>query len=404
MNKLTDLEIRNLKLPGKHFDGGGLYLELTRPGHGYWRLKYRFGGKEKRLAFGVYPDVPLKLARERRAEARAVLARGEDPAVARQVQQAEQRRVEALTFELVAREWIEHQGEKWADRTRGAILASLETEAFPKLGARPIAQLKPLEVKAIVKAVDDRGAGEAASRLLQRIKAVFRYAVVHERIESNPMVDLRQADLLKPRQLQHRAAMSEQALPGFLAALAAYQGAQSTVTALQLLMLTVVRPGELRGARWQEFDLAAALWRVPAERMKMKAPHTVPLARQAVVLLQAMPGDREGPELLFPSPFYPGKPMSENTLNSALARMGFKGEHTAHGFRALFSTIANERGHDADAIERQLAHVERNQVRAAYHRATYLDQRRALMQWWADWLDTLAARPQGRSQKAQRSR
>ena len=388
MNKLTDLQIRNLKTPGKHFDGGGLYLELTRPGHGYWRLKYRFGGKEKRLAFGVYPDVPLKLARERRTDARAVLARGDDPSVARQVQQAAQRRADALTFELVAREWIEHQADKWIERTRATILASLETEVFPKLGSKPIAQIKPLEVKAIVKAVDDRGAGEAASRLLQRVKSVFRYAVVHEHIESNPMVDLRQVDLLKPRQLQHRAAMSAQALPGFLAALAAYQGAKGTVPALRLLMLTAVRPGELRGARWEEFDLAAALWRVPAERMKMKAAHVVPLSTQAVALLQSMPGEHKGPELIFPSPFYPGKAMSDNTLNSALARMGFKGEHTAHGFRALFSTVANENGHDADAIERQLAHVERNQVRAAYHRAEYLEQRRVLMQWWADYIDS----------------
>lgn len=393
MNKLTDLQLRNLKATGKHFDGGGLYLELVAPGHGYWRLKYRFGGKEKRLAFGVYPAVSLKLARERRMLARETLARGEDPSVVKRAIQAEERRVEAITFELVARDWLAHQAGDWKERTQALILAAFVAQVFPKIGATPLAKIKPLAVKNIVKAVEARGAVEAASRLLQRIKAVFRYAVVHELIESNPMVDLMPGDLLKPRQVRHRAAMSEKALPVFLTRLAAYQGAASTVSALRLLMLTAVRPGELRGARWQEFDLGAAMWRIPAERMKMNEAHAVPLSSQALALLRAMPGEREGASLLFPSPFYPGKLTSENTLNSALSRMGYKGEHTAHGFRALFSTIANEHGHDADVIERQLAHTERNQVRAAYHRAAYTEQRRQLLQWWADFLDGCQVTP-----------
>ena len=226
--------------------------------------------------------------------ARETLARGEDPSVVKRAIQAEERRVEAITFELVARDWLAHQAGDWKERTQALILAAFVAQVFPKIGATPLAKIKPLAVKNIVKAVEARGAVEAASRLLQRIKAVFRYAVVHELIESNPMVDLMPGDLLKPRQVRHRAAMSEKALPVFLTRLAAYQGAASTVSALRLLMLTAVRPGELRGARWQEFDLGAAMWRIPAERMKMNEAHAVPLSSQALALLRAMPGEREG--------------------------------------------------------------------------------------------------------------
>lgn len=386
-NKLTDLKIRSLKEPGRYFDSGGLYLELTKPGHGYWRLKYRFGGKEKRRAFGVYPEVSLKVARELRETARETLARGADPSVVAREQLASVKQADALTFEVVAHKWLDHQAARWTQGTQDSILAAFKTKAFPKIGARPIGQLKALHVREIVQAVDEAGAGEAALRLLQRIKAVFSYAVVNELIDSNPMIDLKPTMVLKPRQVGHRAAMLEAALPGFLQKLAAYEGAPGTVAALRLLMLTAVRPGELRAAEWREFDLEKAVWSIPAEHMKMKVAHTVPLSRQAVELLKALPGEQKGPGLLFPSPFYPGKQMSENTLNSALARMGYKGEHTAHGFRALFSTVANEHGHDADVIERQLAHVEKNLVRAAYHRSTYLDARRTLMQWWSDFLD-----------------
>jgi integrase len=217
---------------------------------------------------------------------------------------------------------------------------------------------------------------------------VFRWAVTHERIESNPMLDLVPSEILKPRQVQHRAALSDRDLPEFLAKLDAYDGDPHTVHALRLLMLTATRPGEVRGARWAEFDLAAALWVIPAERMKMRTEHRVPLSRQALEVLHAMQPLSGGRELVFPSPFYPSKPLSENTFNSAMARMGYKNAATAHGFRALFSTVANESGANPDVIERQLAHKERNGVRAAYHRSTYLKDRVALMQWWADYLDS----------------
>jgi integrase len=387
MNKLSDAKLRTLTAPGKHFDGGGLYLEVTPAGGRYWRLKYRHGGKERRLAFGVYPEVSLKTARERRAEARAVLDRGEDPATVKREAQARAVREAAATFESVARDWLAHQSAGWTPGTLDAIRKSLEAAVFPTIGARAMAQLRPRDVMPLIKRIDARGAGETAGRVLQRVKAVFRFAVVHDRIESNPMLDLKPSELLKPRQVKHRAAMADKDLPGFLAALDAYEGEPSTLAALRLLMLTAVRPGELRGALWAEIDTEAAVWRIPGERMKMKAPHVVPLSAQALALLEAQHKLTGTRALVFPSPYYPDKPLSENTLNSALARMGYKGEHSAHGFRALFSTVANECGHDPDVIERQLAHVEKNEVRAAYHRSTYLEARAALMSWWADYLD-----------------
>ena len=384
--KLTDARLRTLTTQGKHADGHGLYLEVSATGGRYWRLKYRHGGKEKRLSFGVYPEVTLKAARERQAEARATLARGDDPAVLKREAAAQTQREALQTFEAAAGEWLGHQAGRWAVGTLAAIRKSLAADVFPKIGARPMAQLRPREIMEIIKGVEARGAAETAGRVLQRVKAVFRYAVVHELIDTNPMLDLKPAELLKPRQVRHRAALTDKDLPAFLAMLDAYEGDPTTKAALRLLMLTAVRPGELRGARWAEIDTEAAQWRIPAERMKMKAPHVVPLSTAALAVLADMKAISGAADLVFPSPFYPGKPLSENTLNSALARMGYKGEHTAHGFRALFSTVANECGHDGDVIERQLAHVERNDVRAAYHRATYLDDRARLMQWWADYL------------------
>ena len=385
--KLTDAKLRTLKALGKHFDGGGLYLELTPSGGRYWRLKYRHGGKEKRLAFGVYPDVSLKEARERRDEARKVLERGDDPGALKKAAKVRAVIDAGNTFEAVARDWHAHQTPTWTPGHAARVLKSLEADAFPAIGASPIAYIKPREVIALAKKIEARGAGEVADRVLKRIRAVFRYAMANERIDTNPVSDLKPGELLKPRSVTHRLALADADLPAFLARLQAYEGDPSTKAALRLLMLTALRPGELRGLRWIEVDTAAAQIRIPGQRMKMKAPHIVPLSCQAAAVIEGMrplSGDRD---LVFPSPYGPGKALSENTFNSALARMGFKGYATAHGFRALFSTVANEAGHDADVIERQLAHIERNKVRAAYHRAEYLTERAALLQWWADHID-----------------
>jgi integrase len=389
--KLTDAKLRTLTEPGKHADGAGLYLELTPAGGRYWRMKYRYGGKEKRLAFGVYPAVSLKEARERAAEARKVLQAGADPGELRKAEKAKAAHEAVNTLEAVAGEWMKHQAARWEDGTRGRILSSLAADLFPTLGGRPLASIKPVEIMAAVQKIEARGASDQAARVLQRVKSIYRWAATHGRIESNPMLDLVPAEILKPREVTHRAALADRDLPAFLAKLAAYEGDPTTVNALRLLMLTATRPGEVRGARWDEFDQEAAVWVIPAERMKMRTEHRVPLSRQAIDVLKAMQpisGDRE---LVFPSPVYRSKPLSENTFNSALAAMGYKYSATAHGFRALFSTVANETGWNPDVIERQLAHLERNKIRAAYHRSTYTQERERLMQWWADYLDGRAA-------------
>lgn len=293
----------------------------------------------------------------------------------------------AKTLEAVARDWMAHQSTCWVPVTTERIAASFESHIFPALGARPLASLKPGEIMAAVKKIEAGGAGDQASRVLQRVKAVYRWAVTHERIESNPMLDLVPSEILKPRQVNHRPALADRDLHEFLRQLDAYEGDAHTVRALRLLMLTATRPGEVRGARWAELDLEGALWSIPADRMKMRTEHRVPLSRQALDVLHTMQPLSGGRELVFPSPYYPSKSLSENTFNSAMARMGFKGSATAHGFRALFSTVANECGWNPDVIERQLAHVERNGVRAAYHRSTYMQDREKLVQWWADYLD-----------------
>jgi len=388
---LTDAQIRNLTKPGKHADGAGLYLELTPAGGRYWRMKYRHSGKEKRLAFGVYPGVSLKAARDLTAQARKALQDGNDPGELRKAEKAKTVHELNNTLEIVARDWIAHQAKRWAKKTHARTVSAFQNDVFKPLGSRPMASIKPGEVMRLVKKIEARGASDQAGKVLQHVKAVYRWAVVHERIESNPMLDLVGAEILKPRQVQHRAAMPDKELPAFLAKLAAYDGDPHTRHALRLMMLTATRPGETRGARWAEFDLAAALWTIPAERMKMGTEHRVPLSTQALDVLRSMQAHSGERDLVFPSPYYPSQPLSENTPNSALARMGYKNIATAHGFRALFSTVANESGWNPDVIERQLAHVERNEVRAAYHRSTYTTDRARLMQWWADYLDARKA-------------
>jgi len=384
---LTDAQLRNLSTPGKYFDGQGLYLELTAAGGHYWRLKYRYQGKEKRLAFGVYPKVTLKAARAERDKARELLEQGQDPGERRKAEKVKVATEAANTLEVVARDWLRHQAARWDAITAARILASLEADIFKTLGARPLATIKPGEVMAAVKAVEARGAADQAGRVLQRVKAVYRWALIHGRLETNQMIDLVPAEILKPRQVKHRAALSDKELPEFLQKLDRYDGEPTTLHALRLLMLTATRPGETRGARWAEFDLDAALWIIPPARMKMRIEHRVPLSTQALDVLRSMKTFSSGRELVFPSPYYPSQPISENTFNGALARMGYKNSATAHGFRALFSTVCNEVGWNPDVIERQLAHKEGNEIRAAYHRSTYIKDRIKLMQWWADYLD-----------------
>jgi len=389
---LTDTAVRNAKPQAKPYklsDERGLHLEVRTEGGKWWRFRYRFEGKEKMLSLGIYPDVSLKEARKRRDEARTMLAEGIDPGAKRQAEKAQRKADLANSFENVARAWLAHRAEAWTEQTRGAIWSSLERLVVPTLGSKPIADIQPADVRDTIKAIEAAWLGETAGRVFQRVRAIFRYAIAHDLITTDPTYSLKPSEILKPRKVTHRAAMAEKEVPAFLRQLGQYEGDPTTRHALELLMLTAVRPGELRGARWDEFDTERALWRIPAERMKMKTEHLVPLAAQALKVLDAIKPLTGSDVLVFPSPYYPGKALSENTFNSALARMGYKGIATAHGFRALFSTVANEHGWRADVIERQLAHEERDDVRGAYNRAQYLAERTELIQWWADHLDKL---------------
>ncbi len=391
---LTDLACRTAKPAEKArklSDADGMYLLVTKAGK-YWRWDYRFAGKRKTMALGVYPEVGLQQARERLQEGRGVLATGVDPMLQRVIRRESLGHAANNTFKLLAEEWLIHQAGRWEPITLQRVQSSLEADVYPALGTLPVADISPRQVMDLIKKIETRGAGEVAMRVLQRIKSVYRYGLTHQRIESNPMVDLVPSEILRPRRVKHRPALNAAELPNFLRQLASYGGDLHTTNALRLLLLTGTRPGEVRGALWPEFDLGERLWRIPAERMKMRSEHVVPLSKEAVEVLTAMHAMTGNRELVFPSPFYPSKPLSENTFNSALARMGYKNSATAHGFRSLFSTVANEAGWPPDIIERQLAHIERNQVRAAYNRSTYLQDRVKLMQWWADYLNAAAVK------------
>jgi len=391
---LSDTAIRNAKptaKPVRLFDGGGLHLEVAPSGGKWWRLKYRHDDKEKRLSLGTYPDVSLKTARERRDAARKVIADGTDPSAARQEAKQAKRRDALSTVEAVSRAWLAHRSSGWTRGTLEAITASLENHVFPSLGARPIREIAARDIKQVVQAIDRQGSGETAGRVFQRVRSIYRYALLEDLVEADPTYPLKPAEIFKPRDVNHRLALAEADMPAFFGKLDVYEGDPSTKAALELLILTAVRPGELRGAWWKEIDDSRSLWRIPAERMKMAAEHLVPLSTQALAILERMKPMSGAHDLVFPSPFYPGKPLSDGTLNSALARLGYKGIATAHGFRTLFSTCANEAGWTADAVEKQLSHEERNDVRSAYNRAQWLPERVKLMQWWADNLQALRA-------------
>lgn len=386
---LTDTAIRNSKArddgkPAKLADGGSLFLWIMPNGAKYWRMAYRYDGKQKTLSFGVYPTVTLKEAREKRDAAHKLLAAGVDPNAAKKEQKRERQLNAENSFESVAREWYDKQLPRWSKDHAVRILDSLEADAFPDLGKQPVSQLTAPMILDTIRKIEKRGAVETAQRVLQRINAVIRYAIQTGRAVHNPATDL--TGVIRAKKVEHRPALPRGELREFYRRLAAEPLYIPTRIAMHLLMLTFVRPGELRAARWEEFDEERAEWRIPAERMKMREPHLVPLSRQALELLKELRPLTGKSALLFPAVTDLKKPMSENTLGYAMGRMGYKGTATPHGFRALASTVLNEEGFDPDIIEKQLAHAERNKVRAAYHRAEYLEDRRKMMQWWADFL------------------
>jgi integrase len=379
--------------PGKPYirlaDGLGMYLEVTAAGGKYWRMKYRHGGKEKRLALGVYPDVALVEARKRRDKAREALAAGNDPGQIKREAKLTRALSDATTFEKVARQWWEQWKGARTPRHADYVIRRLEADVFPILGAQPVADITAPRLLAMAKKIEARGALDIAKRSLQTCGQIMRYAVAHGVIERNPAADVRPSDALKPRQKENYARLDAKDVPELLRKIEAYQGSSYTRLAMKLMAYTFVRTGELIGARWEEFDLEAAEWRIPAARMKMRTPHIVPLAPQAVEVLRALQTLSGGRTLVFPGERDHERPMSNNTILAALKRMGYAGRMTGHGFRGLASTILHEQGYPHHVIELQLAHQERNQVSAAYNHATYIGERRVMLKAWANHLDRL---------------
>lgn len=397
---LTDTAIRKASPREKAvrlFDERGLYLEVAPSGGKLWRWKYRIGGKEKRLALGAYPDVSLKAAREKRDGARQALAAGIDPGDAKKAQKLAM--AGADSFEAVAREWHAKFSPSWAPDHATRILRRLEVDVFPWIGKRGIGTIKAPDVLSLLRRIEHRGALQTAHRAMQNCGQVFRYAVATGRAERDSTADLRGA--LPPVREEHHASITDpKQIGALLRALSAYRGSFVTQCALRLAPLVFVRPGELRKAEWQEFDLDAAEWRIPGERMKMKEVHIVPLSEQAVVILReiepltgrGIPAKPDAPRYVFPGARDRTRPMSEGAVLAALRRIGYTGkEMTGHGFRSMASTRLHEMGWTSEVIERQLAHAERNKVKAAYNYAEHLPERRKMMQAWADYLDSLAS-------------
>jgi integrase len=388
---LTDTAIRNAKLLNKQYkltDEKGMYLLVNKAGK-YFRLDYRFAGKRKTLALGVYPDVKLFEAREKRDDARKLITNGIDPGQVRKVQKSIQIEQTENSFEAIAREWHGKYSTNWADSHAKKIIRRFELYLFPWLGHRPIAEITPPELLAVLRRVESKGILETAHRAQQNCGQVFRYAIVTGRAERDPSADLRGA--LAPVKHGRMATITDpKKIGGLLRAIDGYEGTTVTKCALKLAPLVFVRPGELRHAEWAEVDLDKAEWRIPAEKMKMKNPHIVPLSSQAVeVLCKILPITGQG-QYVFPSVRTNSRPMSENTILAALRRMGYtKEEMSGHGFRAMASTVLHEQNWPSDIIERQLAHAERNSIKAAYNHAQHLPERRKMMQAWADYLDAL---------------
>ena len=389
---LSDTQLRNMKATGKVkkvSDGGGLYLHLSPAGGKLWRMAYRFEGKQKTVCFGAYPALSLKEAREKRDESKALLARGIDPSLHKQAAKAASIAETANAYEVVAREWHAKYAPGWTESNAERVLARQAKDVFPFIGERPIAQISAPEVLTVLRKVEERGALDTAHRILQDTSRIFRYAIATGRAERDPGADLKGA-LPVPRKGHFSTIVDTKEIGQLLRDIDAYSGNLVVRAALRLAPYVFVRPGELRKAEWTEFDLENAEWRIPAKRMKMRVLHIVPLSRQVLGILRDLhPYSGDGP-YLFPSVRAKSAPISDMTLLAGLRRLGYSKEQmSVHGFRSLASTLLNEQGFNKDWIERQLAHGERNSVRASYNYAEYLPERRKMMQEWADFLDSL---------------
>lgn len=394
--KLTARQVSTSKpmaKPYKLSDGGGLYLLVNPTGSRYWRMKYRYAGKEKLLSIGVYPEVSLAEARDKRNEAKRLLAAGDDPSEVKQAIKEARSLAANNSFELLALEWHEHKKPNWSSGYADDILEYLRKDIFPYIGRKAITDIKPMDMLSVLRKMEERGVLDKLKKTRQACRQIFTYAIITGRAEVNPVTDL--AGALKSPKQNHFPHLLPDELGPFIHAVNAYSGSKVTRIATLLLMYTSVRTIELRAAEWAEFDFKDDLWLIPKERMKMRRPHLVPLSRQVKSLLCELKEITGRGRYVFPGRNDAGKPMSEASINQVIKRIGYAGKATGHGFRHTMSTVLHEKGFSSAWIETQLAHADRNTIRGTYNHAQYIDGRSEMLQWYADYLDELAGKVTG---------
>lgn len=382
---LNDMQIRRAKPEAKVYtlgDGQGLSLLIEPNGSKSWRFRYRYAGKPKMISLGVYPTITLADARSRRDDARKLVAEGKNPSEVRKEQKIALQTESESAFEKIATEWHQMKSAKWSAGYASDIMEAFQNDIFPYVGTRPIGEIKPLELLNVLRKVEKRGALEKMRKVRQRCSEVFRYAIATGRAEFNPAADLSSA--LEVHQSNHFPFLKADELPDFLRALDSYTGSRLVQIATKLLMITGVRTIELHAALWSEFDLDNAIWEIPAERMKMRRSHLVPLSTQALDLLYELKIMTGNYRYVFPGRNDPNKPMSEASINQVIKRIGYSRRITGHGFRHTFSTILHEQGYESSWIEIQLAHVDKNRIRGTYNHALYLEKRMSMMQYYSD--------------------
>ncbi|HHK8232693.1 TPA: tyrosine-type recombinase/integrase [Serratia marcescens] len=388
---LTDIQIRRSKPQEKPYtlnDGQGLSLLINTDGSKGWRFRFRYAGKAKLMSFGTYPLVTLADAREKRGEARKQVANGIDPVAEKRAQKLAQKLSVENSFEAISREWHTYKADRWTLAYREEIMRTFEQDVFPYIGQRPIAEIKPLELLEVLRRIEKRGALEKTRKVRQRCGEVFRYAIITGRAEYNPAPDLASA-LAVPNQ-KHHPFLSAEELPYFVKDLEGYTGSIITKNAAKIVMLTGVRTQEMRFATWEEIDFERGIWEIPAERMKMRRLHIVPLSTQVVELLKQLQPITGHYPYIFIGRNNRRKPISKESVNQVIELLGYKGRATGHGFRHTMSTILHEQGFDSAWIEMQLAHVDKNGIRGTYNHAQYLEKRRDMLQWYADFIAGLA--------------
>ncbi|CAM8272212.1 tyrosine-type recombinase/integrase [Klebsiella pneumoniae] len=388
--KLTARQVDTSKpkdKPYKLSDGGGLYLLVNPNGSRYWRLKYRIAGKEKLLALGVYPDITLAEARQKRADAKKVLAAGGDPGQEKQEEKQAKEQAVANSFERLAMEWHSHKSTSWSEGYAEHLLMYLKKDIFPFIGQKAITDISQVEMLNVLRKMEQRGVLDKLKKTRQACRQIFTYAIITGRAEHNPVSDL--AGALKSPKQQHYPHLLVDQIPDFLRALSEYSGSTITRNATRLLMLTGLRTIELRASEWVDIDFDKGVWNISAERMKMRRPHLVPLSSQVRELLKEIHQLTGRGKYVFPGRNDAGKSMSEASINQVIKRIGYDGKATGHGFRHTMSTILHEQGFNTAWIETQLAHVDKNSIRGTYNHAQYLDGRREMLQWYADYMQAL---------------